>query len=100
MKPERVFAKSDRMLCKYFLIQSEERCGKFSAASLGHGEFNVSPKFSSLALDEIDIEEQNSGLFGECCFEPELMIFVKKQVENASTEDDVIRVSGRINVSF
>lgn len=65
-----------------------------------HGEVSVSPKICSLALDEVELEEQDIDHFGERCFEPDLKVIVKRQIENSSSGDDIIRVSGRINVSF
>jgi hypothetical protein len=62
-----------------------------------HGEITVSPKSCSLALDDIELENQCS----DECYEPELKVVVNKRLsENSSIDDDVIKISGRINVSF
>lgn len=55
----------------------------------------VSPKSCSLALDEIELENQCSE-----CFEPELKVVITKRLSENSPADDIIAISGRINVSF
>ncbi len=57
----------------------------------------MSPKSSSLALEDIELEEH---LEEEMSFEPKLTVVVNKRREEDSPADDVIKVTGRINVSF
>ncbi|MEM1282968.1 MAG: hypothetical protein AAGG81_05385 [Chlamydiota bacterium] len=57
----------------------------------------MSPKSCSLALEEIELEDRCP----DECFEPELKVVVNKRLrENSSIDEDVITISGRINVSF
>jgi len=74
--------------------------GLFSTAAskLEAGVYIVSPKFCSLALDEVELEDQYCE---ETCFEPKLTVLINKRVmKNSSFGNDVIKVRGRINVSF
>jgi hypothetical protein len=66
-----------------------------------YGESIVSPKNCSLALDEVELLEQNHDHEREMGFEPVLKLFVNVRFQEfSSCADDVIKVSGRIDVSF
>lgn len=57
----------------------------------------MSPKTCSLALDEIELEEQCHNE----CYEPDLKVVVNKRLfDNPSSDEDIIAITGRINVSF
>lgn len=62
----------------------------------------MSPKICSLAFDEVEIVEQPHLLEREMGFEPELKVLINRRItENSSLSDNtIVQVRGRINVSF
>ena len=66
------------------------------------GEYIVSPKNYSLALDE-SVKEFGNDLLYDNNFEAELTVIVsayRPKAPNAMTSNDVICIAGRITVSF
>ncbi|MEC7839248.1 MAG: hypothetical protein VX777_04320 [Chlamydiota bacterium] len=57
----------------------------------------MSTKSCSLAVDDVELE---SHLEEEVCFEPKLTVLVNKRNAKNSPEDAIVKVTGRINVSF
>jgi len=57
----------------------------------------VSAKSCSLAIDDVELENH---LEEELCYEPKLTVLINKRTVKSSPGDDIVKVSGRINVSF
>lgn len=68
------------------------------AVPCGQVENNVSPKYSSLALDEAK-EQHNQEL--EMDFEPELSLLIPaRQMSLMDSSSQIIKIGGRVTVSF
>ena len=58
----------------------------------------MSPKYSSLAFDEV--KEQNYGIQMDECFEPQLNLLVNERYEARNASNDIVKIVGRITISF
>lgn len=68
-----------------------------SVCTADRWRINVSPKQSSLAYDEMQTELLSP--VGQV-FEPELNLLIKTQQGTFVNSSDIIRIAGRVTVSF
>lgn len=61
----------------------------------------MSPKLCSLAYEDAFAEDQGDELACETHFDPKFEVIInKRMLDNPSPKDEMIKVRGRINVSF
>ena len=75
---------------------SKNSCSQ-SVCTADRWRINVSPKQSSLAYEEVQTELLADSMQG---FEPELNLLIKTQQGTFVNSSDVIRIAGRVTVSF